>query len=120
MPDRAKTKDDKRQGPTTAKSCKDKRQVANTLRKEKVMTTSYEQQLVKWAATRYGLDPEKISKVDLSVCTDTNGCDTCGYESQWVDVAVWNEGRSLLAAEGFNFDGANNSFSSLLQEIIEA
>jgi hypothetical protein len=91
------------------------------------MADSYEQQLVKWAKVRYGLALAQdlraapIGKVILHVNMETDGCDTCGYgERQWVDVSIWDSEDRFLSSYEFNFDGANNSFSSLLREIIEA
>jgi hypothetical protein len=92
------------------------------------MADSYEQQLVKWAKVRYGRALAQdlraaapIGKVTLNVNMETDGCDTCGYgERQWVDVVIWDDKGGFLSSYEFNFDGANNSFSSLLQEIIEA
>ncbi len=82
---------------------------------------SYEDQLVKWASAKYGSDPIDISEVSLNVYMDAGGCDTCGYgDRQWVDIVVWGHNREVLSTDEFNFGGANNSFPSLLKEIIEA
>jgi len=83
---------------------------------------SYEDQCKKWAAAKYNLDIDSITKVEMDIDHSKNygsGCETCDYGGDCdlsIGITVRGSNNRILGC----YEEYSWGFAKLLEEIINA
>jgi len=79
--------------------------------------SSYDEQLIKWAAKKYKVPANQIGRVRLNLATFTEGyCHTCEYTDVQIEVDIFSKKDKLIKST----TESRYDFSTILAEIIQA